>query len=171
VTSFIYAFPFFKNGSALGKAILGGWQLNGILTLQTGAPFSVLAGVDRSLAGVGLDHADVFGPVAVYNDSARNSKVADYFNTTVFGLPAPGTFGTSGRNILHGPGIQNFDTSLFKQVHLNERSRFELRWELFNSLNRPNFLNPNASFSSAAFGRLTSARDPRIMQVAAKFYF
>jgi hypothetical protein len=46
-----------------------------------------------------------------------------------------------------------------------------LRWELFNSLNRPNFLNPNASFSSAAFGRLTSARDPRIMQVAAKFYF
>ena len=171
VTSFIYAFPFFKNGSALGKAILGGWQLNGILTLQTGAPFSVLAGVDRSLAGVGLDHADVFGPVAVYNDRARNSKVADYFNTTVFGLPAPGTFGTSGRNILHGPGIQNFDTSLFKQVHLNERSRFELRWELFNSLNRPNFLNPNASFSSAAFGRLTSARDPRIMQVAAKFYF
>jgi hypothetical protein len=67
--------------------------------------------------------------------------------------------------------MQNLDASLFKQVQVNERSHFELRWELFNSLNRPNFLNPNSSFSSAAFGRLTSARDPRIMQVAAKFYF
>jgi hypothetical protein len=68
VTSFIYAFPFFKNGSPATKALLGGWQLNGILTLQTGNPFTVGAGVDRSLAGVGADHADVLGPVAVYNN-------------------------------------------------------------------------------------------------------
>jgi hypothetical protein len=171
VTSFIYAFPFFKNGNHVAKAVLGDWQLNGILTLQTGSPFSVLAGVDRSLAGVGLDHADVLEPVAVYNGNSRNSKVAEYFNTSAFALPALGTFGTSGRNILYGPGIENFDTSLFKQIPVTERSHFELRWELFNSLNRPNFMNPNNSFSSAAFGRLTSARDPRIMQIAAKFYF
>ncbi len=171
VTSFIYAFPFFKSGNAIGKAVLGGWQLNGILTLQTGSPFSVLAGVDRSLAGVALDHADVFGPVAVYNNRSTNSKVADYFDTHAFALPALGTFGTSGRNILYGPGLQNFDTSLFKQIPVNERSHFELRWELFNSLNRANFLNPNNSFQSAAFGRITSAQSSRIMQIAAKFYF
>jgi len=56
-------------------------------------------------------------------------------------------------------------------IPITEKRRFEIRWEAFNVLNRPNFLNPVASVSSGAFGRLTSARDPRILQVAAKFYF
>jgi hypothetical protein len=170
VTSFIYDLPF-PGGSGVGKALFGGWRFNGILTLQTGSPFSVAAGVDRSLAGVGADHADVLGPVALYNGRSRNSKVAEFFDTTPFALPALGTFGSSGRNIIHGPGIENFDASLFKIIPVSEQRRFELRWELFNSLNRPNFFNPNNSSQSAAFGRLTSARDPRIMQIAAKFYF
>ena len=171
VTSFIWDIPLFKSSHGIQKAVLSGWQINGVLTLQTGYPFSVFAGVDRSLAGVGLDHADLSGPVAVYNGQSNGSKIAKFFDTTPFSLPAPGTFGTSGRNILYGPGMQNLDASLFKQIPAGEKRRFEIRWELFNSLNRPNFLNPNNSSQSAAFGRLTSARDPRIMQLAAKFYF
>jgi len=130
-----------------------------------------LAGQDRSLAGVGLDHADVLQPVATYNGESVNSKVAHFFDTTAFGLPAPGTFGTGGRNILYGPGLQNLDAGVFKIFRVDEQRRFEIRWEVFNSLNRPNFLNPNNSFSSANFGRILSARDPRIMQLAAKFYW
>ena len=75
------------------------------------------------------------------------------------------------RNFLFGPGIQNFDVALFKRFAIAESKRFELRWEVFNSLNRPNFLNPVGAFTNPLFGRLTSARDPRIMQVALKFYF
>ena len=67
--------------------------------------------------------------------------------------------------ILFRPGSQNFDAALFKRFAITERKQFELRWEVFNSLNRPNFLNPVAAFTNPLFGRLTSARDPRIMQV------
>ena len=171
VTSFIWDIPFFKAGNGFARAILGGWQVNGILTLQSGLPFTVFAGVDRSLAGVGQDHADLLGPVAVYNDRSRGSKIPKFFDTGAFALPAPGTFGTGGRNILYGPGLENLDAGLFKQIPLHEQRRIEIRWEVFNSLNRPNFFNPNASFQSTAFGRLTSANSPRIMQIAAKLYF
>ena len=171
VTSFLWEIPFFKGAKGMQRALLGGWQLNGILTLQSGLPFSVLAGTDRSLVGVGADRADVTGPAHTFNDTSRSAKIQQFFNTSVFSLPALGTFGTSSRNFLFGPGIENLDAGLFKRFAVTERKHFELRWEVFNSLNRPNFLNPNASFTSALFGHLTSARDPRIMQVALKFLF
>src|SRR3954470_7592695 len=172
VTSFVWELPVFRNAKGFQRALLAGWQLNGILTLQTGNPFNVTAGVDRSFSGVGLDRPDVIGPVRTYNDAPNGSKVAHFFDTTsAFALPALGTFGNAGRNILTGPGFANLDAGLFKQIRLDESRRFELRWEVFNTLNHPNFLNPTASFSSSNFGRILSARDPRIMQVAAKFYF
>lgn len=68
---------------------------------QTGLPFSALAGVDRSLVGVGLDHADVTGSVAVYNSGSRADKIAKYFDTSAVALHALGTFGTSPRNFIH----------------------------------------------------------------------
>jgi hypothetical protein len=82
-----------------------------------------------------------------------------------------GTFGTSGRNILIGPGLQNFDAGMFKDFRVTESKRFEIRWEVFNSLNHPNFSNPTASLASSNFGRITTAGSPRIMQLAGKFYF
>ena len=86
-------------------------------------------------------------------------------------MPALGTFGNSGRDILTGPGLQNFDSGLFKDVHIDENRRFEIRWEVFNTLNRAPFGNPTASLSSSNFGRILTAGNPRIMQLAAKFYF
>jgi hypothetical protein len=171
VTSVIWDMPFFRGSKDLAHKVLGGWQLNGILTLQSGIPFTVLAGVDRSLAGVGLDHADVLGPVATYNGESNNSKLARYFDTTAFALPAMGTFGTVGRDTLIGPGLQNFDGGLSKDFHVTEQKRFQFRWEVFNSLNHANFGNPNASFASTNFGRILTAGNPRIMQLALKFYF
>jgi len=170
-TSFVYQIPSPVKSNSFAKALIGGWQVNGILTLQSGLPFTVLAGVDRSLAGVNLDHADVNGSVAVYNDKSHVEKTAKYFNTSAFSLPALGTFGTSGRNILRAPGYANFDAGLFKNITLHEDKRLELRWEAFNSLNHPNFLAPNNSFTSSAFGRITSTSRGRVMQIAAKIVF
>jgi hypothetical protein len=171
VTSFIWDMPFFRGSKGLEHAILGGWELNGILTLQQGVPFTVTAGTDRSLSGVGLDHADVLGPVATYNSASTASKLARYFDISAFANPALGTFGSVGRNTLIGPGLQNFDVGLSKDFRVTENKRFQFRWGVFNSLNHPNFANPTAAFSSTNFGRILSAGNPRIMQVALKFYY
>ncbi|MFN8942931.1 MAG: hypothetical protein ACK5ZJ_24715, partial [Acidobacteriota bacterium] len=88
-----------------------------------------------------------------------------------FALPALGSFGTSSRNLLFGPGLINFDLGAFKAFSIDERRRVEFRWEIFNALNRPNFFNPVGAVQNVNFGRITSARDPRIMQAALKFYF
>jgi len=171
VTSSVYQIPAFHLEGGLAKAILGGWQVNGILTLQTGLPFSVLAGVDRSLVGVALDHADITAPVSVYNGASRTAKIAKYFSTSSFALPALGTFGTGSRNFIHGPGYQDLDAGLYKNVPLGETRHLEFRWETFNTLNHPNLSNPNNSFSSSAFGRITSSNTGRVMQIAAKLVF
>ncbi len=153
MTSFLWEPPFFRGAKGWRRTVVGGWQLNGILTLQSGLPFSVTAGTDRSLAGVGADRADVNGVAHTFNTSDRSAKIQKFFDTSVFSLPALGTFGTSSRNFLFGPGIENFDGALFKRFAITE------------------FLNPVAAYTNPLLGRLTSARDPRIMQVAAKFYF
>jgi len=171
VTSFIWDMPFFRRSKGLEHAILGGWELNGILTLQRGLPFTVTAGTDRSLSAVGLDHADVLGPVATYNGASNASKIARYFDIAAFANPALGTFGSVGRNTLIGPGLQNFDASLSKDFRVTESKRFQFRWGVFNSLNHPNFANPTAAFSSTNFGRILSAGNPRIMQLGLKFYY
>jgi hypothetical protein len=171
VNSAIWDMPFFKGSKGWEHAVLGGWQVNAILTLQSGIPFTVLAGVDRSLAGVGLDHADVLGPVATYNGASTASKIAHYFDTSAFALPALGTFGSVGRNTLLGPGLQNLDAGLYKDIPIHESKKLQFRWEVFNSLNHANFANPNASFTSPNFGRILSAGSPRILQLALKFYY
>jgi hypothetical protein len=171
VTSFLYQIPTLSNSNGWTKALVGGWQLNGIVTLQTGLPFSVLAGVDRSLVGVAEDHADVHGNVAVYNGESKPAKIAKYFNTSAFSLPALGTYGTAGRNTIYGPGYENFDAGLFKNIPIHEQRRLELRWEVFNVWNHTNLSNPNNSFTSSAFGRITASSSSRVMQIAAKIVF
>jgi Beta-lactamase len=136
-----------------------------------GMPFSVLAGIDRRLVRVALDHADTTGPVAVYNSSSRTSKIAKYFNTGAFALRARVTFGSSSRNFIHGPGYENSDAGLFKVVPIAEDRRLEFRWETFNTLNHSILSNPKNSFSSSAFGRITASTTGRVMQFAAKLGF
>jgi hypothetical protein len=173
VTSFLWELPFARAATGLKRAAFGGWQLNGILTLQSGTPFSVSAGTNRSLSGGAGDRADLIGTgdVATYVGSSRGDLVKKYFDTSRFALPALGTFGSAGRNILTGPGFANLDASAFKQFKVSETKDFEFRWEVFNFMNRPNFGNPVGNFSSGQFGQITGAKDPRIMQVGLKFHF
>jgi hypothetical protein len=172
-TSFVWEVPAFRKSGGLKRAVLGGWQLNGIVLLQSGLPFSVTAGTNRSLSGGAGDRADLIGsgPVSTYGDQSRGQYISKYFDTTRFALPALGTFGTAGRNILQGPGYADVDMSAFKSFRITESKSVTLRWEVFNLFNHANFNNPSGNFSSAVFGQITSAKDPRIMQVGMKFIF
>ena len=167
--SFVWEVPVFRKATGVKATLLAGWQVNGIVQMQSGIPFSCEAGVNRSLSGGAGDRCDLIGtgPVATYGDGA----IKKYFDTSRFALPALGTFGTSGRNILTGPGYADVDFSAFKAFRITESKSFVLRCATFNLFNRANFGNPSGTFSSAAFGQITSADDPRILQLGAKLIF
>ncbi|MGH9664523.1 MAG: carboxypeptidase regulatory-like domain-containing protein, partial [Bryobacteraceae bacterium] len=164
VGSFLWALP--APGARAAKAILGGWQWNGIVTLQSGTPVKIVSGQDRYLAGTGSQRPNLVGDPAV-----ANPGIAEWFNPAAFALPALGTYGNLGRNILFGPGSKNVDLSLFREFKIVERFRLQLRAEAFNSLNHPNFTNPVATSTSANAGRILSAADPRILQFALRLRF
>lgn len=154
------------------RAPLGGWEMTGIWSWRSGTPFNVVAGQDRSLSGTGLDRADLVGNPSLGGGRSTNSIISQYFNTSSFVLNAPGTFGTSPRNLLYGPSFFNVDWSLQKSFAVTERSRFQLRGDFFNLFNNVHFNAPGANLSSTStFGRIISAGEPRIVQVALRFQF
>lgn len=168
VTSLNYTLPHLQFTGA-ENVLLNGWQLNTIASLYSGLPFTVISGTDRSLSGIGNDYADIVGDPA---QPSGVSQVQEFFNTKAFALATIGTFGDVGRNSLRGPGFFDVDASLFKDFRLTERSQLQFRAEAFNIENRPNFNNPNSTVSSGVtFGRITSANDPRVLQLALKLAF
>lgn len=170
VASYVWNFPRFANAPTILRYLLGGWQHNGIVSLYSGTPFSIVSGLDNSLSGVNQDRADLVGSLRL-TEGAKGARILRYFDTTAFALNREGTFGTSGRNILRGPGSVNLDMSIFKNIPLWEKHTFQLRGEFFNVPNRTNLGNPNGNFSATTFGRITSAGNPRILQIALKYIF
>ena len=148
VVSYIYELPFGKGRTfSLGKNrviehILGGWQLNGITTLQSGSPFTPVVANPRTNAGQGGAIRPDRIASGVLPDDERT--IRRWFDRTAFiaqgtGGTDPYHFGNSGRNILIGPGIVNFDASIFKAFAFNERTRLQFRTEMFNAMNTPRF--------------------------------
>lgn len=175
VTSFNYEVPFGKGRrfggatSAISNAVLGGWQIGGIVQFQSGFPFTPLLGAPDP-ANVGRQYAR--RPDRVASGEIDDWTVERYFDIGAFRTPQPFTIGNSGRNILRGPGIANWDLSFMKNAYFTERTYLQLRWEMFNAFNTPQFLNPDTTVDPGGpGGRILSARDPRIMQVALKLYF
>jgi hypothetical protein len=173
----------------------GGWALSGVVTLQSGLPFSILDSGAGTLYGPATLYTTAdLAPGATRNDAVRggnvSNRVNEFFNTKAF-VPAPfvpdgglidgkypisggGTiFGNLGRNILRGPDQQDFDIALAKTVPLTERVRLNFRWEVFNLFNRSNFANPSNNVSSpSTFGVISGLTvNPRIMQYALKLQF
>ena len=141
--------------SGVANALIGGWQTNLILTLQTGLPFTPT--LRNSVSNSGGSRPDVLG------DPAIDSPTPDlWFNTSlnepgaVFGTPELFTFGNGGRNILTGPGRVNFDASLFKNFPITERASLQFRAEFFNLFNTPQFALPNSSIGNPNAGTITS---------------
>jgi carboxypeptidase family protein/TonB-dependent receptor-like protein len=173
--SFIYQLPTPHAGP---KALVEGWQLAGILTLQTGQPFSVLTGQDNSSTGLGNDRPDLIG-----DPNAGPHTAAQWFNTAAFQPNAIGTFGNAGRNIVNGPGFHNFDFSLLKNTKIRENVNLQLRAEFFNLTNHPNLALPSNVLASPTFGQVLSTPDvaqnnvglgsggPRLIQFGAKVSF
>jgi len=171
VASFVYELPRLSGASPVLKWTVGGWDLNGIISLQSGSPFTVVSGRDNSFSGVNSDRADLIGNPYLPTDRPRGELVNRYFNTDAFTFNAVGTFGTAGRNIMRGPGDVFVDLGIFKNFALFEGHRIQFRVETFNAFNRVNLGNPNANRNAAAFGRITSAGSPRVLQMALKYQF
>ena len=157
-----------------GSKILSGWETAGIITVQSGRPFTVAllseidnSGTGRSILGFGANDR----PNLVGNAELSNPTTGQWFNTSAFAFAAPGTFGNAGRNILDGPGFQNVNVSLMKNTGLGERVNLQFRAEAFNLFNHPNFNLPDNFLGSPTFGRITSARDPRHIQFGLKLLF
>ena len=177
--SYSYDLPFGRGRALAGdggwvSALLSGWQTFGILTLQTGRPFTVALLREFDNSGTGLS-ALGFGandrPNLVGDPNAGPRTPEQWFNPAAFALPAPGTFGNAGRNVVEGPGYENFNASLVKNTNFGERYNLQLRAEFFNLFNHPNLDLPDNFFGSPSFGRVTSARDPRHIQFGAKLVF
>lgn len=166
--SIVYPIPALTTSHRWVGAITHDWQVNSIVVLQSGLPFSVKSGLDRSFSGVGNDLADKIGNAA---RPSGVSAVSKWFNTAAFAQNALGTFGNSGRNALRGPGYVDVDFSLFRTFPLVEHTNLQLRGEAFNLFNHANFNAPVSTLSSSTFGRITSANSPRVMQVSAKIMF
>src|SRR5687767_111801 len=150
------------------------FTISGIVQMQSGRPFTValLPEVDNSNTGRsslgfgGNDRPNVTG-----NAAATSQTPAQWFNTGAFSMPAFGTFGNAGRNILEGPGYQNVNLALLKRVPLPGRTSLQLRAEAFNLLNRTNFDLPDNFYGSPTFGQILSAGSPRHIQFGARFSF
>jgi hypothetical protein len=169
----IWEIPRAKFSGAADK-VLNGWQVNTMLTWQSGFPFSISSGRDNSFSGIGGDRADFLGGSAeLPGDRSRGEKIFRWFDTSKFTANAIGTFGNSGRGIIRGPSFFNTDLGLLKVTRITERVGAQFRAEFFNIFNNPNFRLPNTNAASDQFGRITSVVDDnqRIIQFGLKVLF
>jgi hypothetical protein len=188
VLSYIYDLPF-GNGQRFGgdatgvkNQLMGNWQVTGIVSAQTGnwfTPTDDLVNISNSDCGGAVFNCA--RPDVVGNPNGTPCIPGTIFNTCAFVANTTfGTFGDAGRNIIRGPGLQNWDMSFIKEFPVHEQMHFEFRAELFNIWNHPNLtfadeMTTNENFSTergtSQFGFPTASRAPRLIQFALKFYF
>jgi hypothetical protein len=186
VISYGYELPFQKltsSQSGVATRLLGGWSINGIARFASGFPITMYESDDNSLCGCfgeggilytnidsGQDFPNYDGqPIKKFNP--RNSPNHVYFDGSHFTPEDLGTTGNSSRRFFGGPGLNDFDVSLHKVTKINERIGTEFRAEFFNVFNHAQFENPLGNINAGTFGDVTSARDPRIGQIAIKANF
>jgi hypothetical protein len=171
VTSFsgIYDLPAGRGhrfaSTGIGDAVLGGWALNAILSLQSGMPVTVTQATNNnSFAGFALQRPNIVGNPSL---PAGQRSPTRYFNTAAFATAPQFVIGTASRNPVRGPAYRDLDMALVKHTKLWEQTDLELRAEMFDVTNTPAFSQPNGSFGAAAFGSITSTTtDPRVVQFA-----
>jgi hypothetical protein len=159
------------HSNRLVREAVGGWEINGIATLQSAAPYSITSGKDNSASAVNQDRADLVGDWHIAGDRSKNDIIQEAFNVDAFAQNRAGTFGNTGRNILRGMFRENLDFGAIKNFPITERHKLQFRAEFFNILNHANLGNPNANQSAVQFGRITGAGAPRVIQLALKYVF
>jgi hypothetical protein len=167
------------------RALLGGWDVAAVLTIQSGSALTISDTNADNVFGISTDRAQLSGTCSknqLVRGGSVQSKLGGYFNSACFTTPPTigadgiGTaFGDSATGIVDGPGQANLDLALSKTVTVNwpmEKSSFQFRAEFFNTLNHPQFANPDANFTSPTFGVINStAVNARVGQLALRFAF
>jgi len=156
VQSYIYELPFGKSRRWLTSgplaAITGGWKLSGILSARTGTPLTFTGNGGTLNLPASTQTADQVATVQILGGINTGNP---WFSQSSFAEPVGARFGTSGRNIISGPGLFSLNGSLFRRIDLTERYHLEVRAEAFNLTNTPEFANPNVSLTSSSFGYIT----------------
>jgi hypothetical protein len=151
--------------------VLGGWEVNGITTLQSGFPLTVTTAQDQCQCRA-INRPNVSGDPRL---TGSEQSLDRWFDTSVFSIPAQFTIGNAGRGLFFGPGLMNFDVNIGKRFvtpMLGEGSNLEFRGEFYNLTNTPYFANPNTTLGQATFGRVTAVSgSPRQIQLALKLNF
>jgi len=151
------------------KATLGGWQVSGIVTIESGLPVNV-AGGSNDVVGNG-NRPDLTGSIKYARVTKTGVCHIQYFDTSVFAQSAIGTWGNLSHNALRGPGRDNWNLSLFKTFAFTEASGLKLSVQTFNTFNHTQFQGVNNNFGQGTFGEFTSAYPARIVQLSGKVYF
>jgi hypothetical protein len=150
-------------------ALAGGWQLAGIIRLQSGSPIAVTQATNlNAFAGFGIQRPNRIADPTLPSDERTTSR---FFDTAAFTQAPQFTIGSSSRNPVVGPGYTAADLMIGKTFTITERFKTEFRAEAFNVTNTPPLGNPNGSFGNAAFGSITTALDPRVFEFVLKLHF
>ena len=185
VANAVYQLPSLKSRGSLVSAVLGDWQLNGILTLLSGIPLDPNTNAPGNYFGLAASAPAGFRPNLVPGQPIylNNADKTKYLNPAAFALPAPGTFGNLRRGTVRQPGLQNIDFSVAKNWRFKERYGLQFRAEMFNLFNHVNFNGFDSGlgaafnngkftgFNNQRFGVLNSDRGPRNIQFGIKFNF
>jgi hypothetical protein len=172
-TQWVYQTPKLDRHARLVRSVFGNWEFSGIWQLTSGTPFSIVGGFgnNSSLAQVGGDRADLTGQPLNVHQGPKSQWLQQYFNPAAFQPNAPGTFGDSPRNVLAGPGKNNTDLALMKNIPLKENYNMQIRWEMFNAFNRTSFGSPGNDPTGGGFGAIFSAGPARVMQLGVKLHW
>jgi hypothetical protein len=181
VFSYEWSLPFWQHQQGWYQHVLGGWQLNGIVTAMSGTPFTVFDSQDASdqggapeITGFSANRPNLVGG---QSPNVGPRKVGEWLNTNAFSrvIPDPNSpvqqFGSAGRNIALGPRYSNWDFAVAKNIPVAESEEFQFRAEFFNVLNHANFHLPNSDISSPTFNHILAAEPPRLVQFALKFLY
>jgi hypothetical protein len=175
ISNFVYQLPvgrgkhYLSSSNRVVDGVFGGWQVTGIVTFQKGFPYSVYS---RDLYNLIMpfgsgNRANVLGNA----NSGFTRSLNEWFNTSAFGLPEPAHYGTSSRNTMTGPGLNNWDLGCGKSFSITERVHLQVRGEFFNAWNHAQYYGPDDQMTDANYGKVSSARAARIIQLGLKVLF
>jgi hypothetical protein len=172
VLSYIYEIPFLRNhDNAVVRGLLGGWQVSGVSTFQSGTPLNVTIQGDRANVGSPSQRPNVVGSPSVdCRPNPNGPGMVGCIDPSAFALPEPFTFGNAPRNMLRGLGSKTTDIALAKTFRIGT-TQLQVRGEVFNLFNTVNWGNPNTTFGAANFGNITSAGAMRRAELGARLSF
>ncbi|HTV54807.1 MAG TPA: TonB-dependent receptor [Terriglobia bacterium] len=166
VMNYVYALPFFRNSTGWLGQTLGGWRVSGITTFESGEPQTIF--LPEDVAGIGTPGYQLPNLVQPIH---RIGTMAEWFNTSAFAVPALGTFGNAGRSLVRGPGENDWDIQVGKRWQFGESRTLEFDGEFFNAFNHTQWSGVDNGVGDPAFGQVTSALNPRIIQLGLHFRF